>query len=519
MQIFSGNTNAFLSNLPCNRNELFDLHVELAKELKDKTVLYTQDIEEKYKKQPQTESPNKRRKVVSPSPSDYLKVLIVDSRFCDMIESPLSRMTIYFAADIPWALDTSMSINVFKSFVNELMLRSEKALAVAGDPMGIVAAQSCSERFTQTTLNSFHLAGMKKSAVTGIERINQLLNGTKSLEYPLLGPIVSSGNPETLVEKSLGDYCYESGVVFKVRDDDDFSNFSIILRFNKISDWWGVVKGKLTSSFRRDSEVEGDTVYIKFTNKNSLDDIKVAFAKLIKTHVSGIKYCIEYDKDDKMLIFAPKTPLVKTRLLDKTIHSIIDNSTLLEHCPDMDLTKMYSNDIYYIQATLGIAAAESFIFEELKRTLGNEGININPAHVNLMAANMTSTGSIMPNTSSGVNLEDSVILKATFQESTKMFANAAFNNFRDNINDVSSQIMVGIQPRIGTQRVGCYYKEVGDIVERVCDSPEYAPMSPEYAELPDDYDNGEYVPSSPVYAPASPVYYVNGELAEPEINI
>jgi DNA-directed RNA polymerase subunit A" len=1019
VQIFSGNTNALLSNLPVKRNELFDLQVELLEELKDRTILYVQDIEEKYKKQDNDiddGSPKKKRKLITPSASDYLKIVIVDSKMCDTIESPIARMTIYFAADVPWALDTSMSLDKFRDFVSELMLRSEKALVVNGDPMGIVAAQSASERFTQATLNSvdwetsmvvrwtseqgpppapsdaevgnfidsliaerpddvqlqpdgvtvylplkkgeaealsvtedgktvwtsleavtrhppinndgsntllnikvqsghdvivtkgesmlvfrnnkivpirgdcvkigdlvpvtghlpstrqeyldlrsvfkktdfvftdeiieaekcwksgdikwykngnfksrtpysrsdairdavqkkrkhlvkqpgmvgnkkacmrkvdnvetmlpqqlkldrdfgffvgaylaegcvskfqivianndtdfikatrvwpdslgitnhvkarninngistcirfpcrllvqlmtaicgvgsydkrvpafaftapdefveglldayisgdgrihekgidisagsrskkmrdgishllvrfgittrlseshiptkikwlpdgsqerhgdkkpfysfntrtmgarifankisltsskkqavletyvnrptnkkcrinietlkdvqlqpvvsineqpsshpmvydltvastrnmctvsgihladtFHLAGTKKSAVTGIERINQLLNGTKSLDVPVLGPVIGD-NCDMLVERNLEDYCYESGVVYKPTEDEKWSNFQIVLKLNNVSSWESIIKEHMPVSIKRDSIIKDDEVYIKFTSKNELSDIKATYAKLINTQVSGIKSCIEYDKEDKLLIFAPKTPLVKTRLVDKSMHSVIDNSTILKHCPNVDLTKMFSNDIYYIQTTFGIAAAESFIFEELKRTLGNEGININPAHISLMASNMTVSGCIMPNTFSGVNLEDSVILKATFQESTKTFANAAFNNFTDNIKDVSSQIMVGTQPRIGTQRVGCYYKEVGEIVERDRpDSPEYAPLSPEYAELPEDYGKDEYVPNSPVYMPASPVYFVDGEFPEPEIDI
>ena len=534
VQTFSGNTSVLWSGLNANRDYLFDIHVQLARELKDRTVLYTQDIEEKYKRATHDhdagdESPTKRRKIDSPTADEYLKVLFDDSDFFGMIESPIARMTIYFAADIPWALDNAMSLDVFKEFVSELLLRSQKALITNGDPVGIVAAQSASERFTQTTLNTFHLAGTKKSAVTGgIERIKQLLGGTKSLKVPILGPIITKpgSDPTMLIERSLDDYCDASGVMYKPLDDEKYSNFCIFLKLKNDWAWRNIIRDKLSPSFRRDSYVDPDdgAIYIKFTSKHTMDDIKIAYAKLIRSQMSGLKSCIEYDEEDKVLIFAPKTPLVKTRLVDKSMHSIIDNALILENCPDVDLTKMFSNDIYYIQTTLGIAAAESFIFEELKRTLGSEGININPAHINLMAANMTVAGSITPNTFAGVELEDSVILKATFQESTKTFANAAFNNFTDHINDVSAQIMVGMQPRIGTQRVGCFYKEVGEVVEKqptgyAPASPEYAPASPEYAELPDDYDQDAYVPSSPVYAPSSPVYYVDGKLAEPEIDI
>jgi intein/homing endonuclease len=960
VQTFSGNTSAIWLSLNANRDYLFNLHVQLARELKDRTVLYTQDIEEKYKRINKTRGGVKKRKITPPTADDYLRVLFSDKDFFRFIESPIARMTIYFAADIPWALDNEMPLETFKQFVGELLLRSQKALVAHGDPVGIVAAQSASERFTQTTLNSvdwetcmairwvgthpppappdgpvgefidalmgershliqiqpdgvteylplgpneatalsvdkggnvvwttleavtrhpvinddgtntllrfkttsghevvstkgesmlrvkgddifpvrgdsikvgdnipmtasippprhehldlrtifkktefvftdiaihaasiwknepgwyyknftnklpysksttfrdvvynkrphllkrpamvalggseqlsdeevmlpvkmllyadfgfflgaylakgcvdkfqviisnsnreyrnriilwlkrqgicsyvvrgsdiliscriltslvsflcgvgscnkrvpsftlcappdfirglldayftgdggnnekgvylsttsmsknliegishlmtrfniptrlsqincgkekicyiintmcrgetmktqdihhqgiksieevtsphprvydltvsgtrnmctmggihvrdsFHYAGIKKSVVTGgIDRIKQLLSGTKSLNVPILGPILTSSvsDPTMLVERLLGYYCEESGVIYKVSDDENFSNFCIFLKLKNINTWKSIIRDKLPVSYKRDSYVDGDTVFIKFTTKHTVDDIKGVYAKLIRSQVSGLKSCIEYDTEDKILVFAPKTSMVKTRLMDKSMYSKIDNSEILDHCPDIDLTKMFSNDIYYIQTTLGIAAAEYFIFKELKNVLGNEGINLNPAHISLMAAKMTSTGSITPNTFSGVNLEDSVILKATFQESTKTFAHAAFNNYTDHINDVSSQIMTGMQPRIGTQRIGWYYKDVGNIIEKEFHTtPEYAPLSPEYVELPDNYDMGLHTPQSPTYAPASPAYYVDGELPEPKIDI
>lgn len=497
VKMFAGSTNTLYSYLTSMKNMLQELHESITMELKDKTILYTSDIERKYK----TIKHKKRKNV---SFEDYLDVLFSEKRFNALCAVP--KMVIYYAVDINTAMSNNMPLHTFKEFVNELMDRSDRALVTSGDMVGIVAAQSCSERFTQATLNTFHSAGMKGSAVTGIKRIEDVLDGRKTLKVPLLGPIICTNpddDPLLLVEKKMDDYCDECGIFFKPSQ----TNNSFVVYFKGISHktWNDIIKHNIHESIRDMMRHSKDTLYWLFPKEVTLDQIKIMFHSLRYSIVTGIQNCIDYDPDDKMLVFARKT-------------QIVDHSdTILEFCPSAVLEKLSSNDIYYIESTYGIAAAEIFIYEELKKTLGNEGININDRHIRLIAANMTSTGEIMPNTFSGMNIDDSVILKATFQESTKTFANAAAENMTDNLNDVSAQILIGSLSKIGTSTIKTYYKDVGNVIEReIPKSPEYAPTTPEYAELPEGFN--EYIPATPEYAPATPPQVVDiNNLPEPDI--
>lgn len=70
---------------------------------------------------------------------------------------------------------------MFKKFKDEIVKYYYKSLAEGGLAVGIYASTSLGERQTQTTLNSFHAAGLSvKTVVVGVPRFSELLNATKS---------------------------------------------------------------------------------------------------------------------------------------------------------------------------------------------------------------------------------------------------------------------------------------------------------------------------------------------------
>lgn len=69
---------------------------------------------------------------------------------------------------------------IFEKFKKEILHYYHKTMTCAGEAVGIITAQSIGERQTQTTLNSFHSAGLTiKTVVTGVPRFSELLNATK----------------------------------------------------------------------------------------------------------------------------------------------------------------------------------------------------------------------------------------------------------------------------------------------------------------------------------------------------
>ena len=70
---------------------------------------------------------------------------------------------------------------MYKKFKEEIVKYYYKTLAEGGLSVGINASTSLGERQTQTTLNSFHAAGLSvKTVVVGVPRFSELLNATKS---------------------------------------------------------------------------------------------------------------------------------------------------------------------------------------------------------------------------------------------------------------------------------------------------------------------------------------------------
>lgn len=377
--------------------------------------------------------------------------------------------------------------------------------------------------------DTFHAAGSKSSAVVGFKRIMEILDATRSLRVPVLGPIEPSPNIGILFEKSLFEYGSETGIVWRPDLAEEHrtskraqpsNSFHLYVKLEKETDWYDYIEPSpyLPQTIKKRMFMVEGTVFISFPASFEYHEIIASRGSILTKMVYGIPGCQKYNEEEKLLIFKSKSPLTNVRLMDDLPVSIVNNDMILKACPNVDLLSLCSNDIYYIQATLGVAAAESFLTMELKKTLASEGINLNERHLNLITANMTVTGGIKPNKFGGVDIDDSVILKATFQEGTTTFSNAAATGMVDKLSGVSSQILMGIKPKIGTSTVSVFnIPNVGPVKERDPDvympSPEYAPMSPgyaspEYAPASPEYEHLSpvYQPSSPAYRPASPEY-------------
>ena len=62
-----------------------------------------------------------------------------------------------------------------------------KAMAMPGEMIGTVAAQSIGEPTTQMTLNTFHFAGVSAKNVTlGVPRLTEIINIAKNIKTPSL---------------------------------------------------------------------------------------------------------------------------------------------------------------------------------------------------------------------------------------------------------------------------------------------------------------------------------------------
>jgi DNA-directed RNA polymerase subunit A" len=451
----------------------------------DKPILYTEHIEEEYDK-----------KKISRKITHLAKK-------CEIVKNAICKFNDVLQATIVISMNWHLPLTSFQENLEKLLRVKDESLITHGDSVGIIAAQSCSERFTQACLNTFHSSGAKKSATVGIRRINELLDATKILSTPLLSDIKTKhGNK--FIGKTLEEISEECGILYEPSDD----NHSSFVCFFKILPEYLDFNRPTSKNVRFDEN--HNLIKFVYPKSKSLNQIKSEYHKESNRHVYGLKGAEYYDDEEETLFFKKRDSLSKN----------VDFGLIDDIDPKVDLLKVKSNDIYYIADTFGVAAAETYLVKEIMRVLGAEGININIRHIQLIAANMCVNGEILPNKFNGVDAKTSVIRKATFEQATSTFSSAAAYGLDDTLDDISAQILIGNNISTGTTL--SYINDVRPVVEKRFDQNEFDNMtvdafSPEYMSASDDDNESHYYPTSPMPYICSPIN--NSDIIEPEINI
>jgi hypothetical protein len=476
---------------------------------KDRPVVYMDHITRRYRKRTRDVAQS-----ITGTRPDYYKIMREEWAGRDHVE----KCTIILYAH---GSTTEVAPGPFRQMIRDMILQFEKVKIEPGTMVGVQAAQSVGESMTQASLNTFHLAGAKRSVTTGITRLKELLNCTYQVPVPYFSNVTCK-SPERLKEVRLRDVMEinpGSPVVWDVVEDKaitmgtrvptataDNKNCRYQIRFClKDASWWPKIAQSrsipniVLNVLRSD---DGLNVYTEFPRSTDRVSIMKRLGTMLEYHVEGVPGANDVDGDTLFLHRYHNTPT----LMD-----------FFDVCPDLDLTKMSTNSISFIQNTLGIEAVREYLVREITRVLSDEGIHVNRRHILLIVDNMTYGGAPQANLYSAISLTDNAILKATFQQHTETFATAAAMGVRDSLKDVSSQVLMGKLAGVGTESgtSKIVYKEVGPIVEKetetYLDSPEYAPLSPEYAPTSPGghyypHNSPEYIPSSPVLAPASPEF-------------
>jgi DNA-directed RNA polymerase beta' subunit len=119
---------------------------------------------------------------------------------------------------------------------------------------------------------------------------------------------------------------------------------------------------------------------------------------------------------------------------------------LLAH-PLVDTKRLYCNDFWEVYNCLGLAVMRKMLFNDIKKVVGG----VNDCHVQLLTDRMTVKGKPMPISRYTMRTNDvGALSKATYEESVEVLIAAAIQTETDHINGISSAIISGNQPRIGT---------------------------------------------------------------------
>ena len=347
----------------------------------------------------------------------------------------------------------------------EVESRLKRSIVQPGESVGLLCSQSIGEHNTQSTLNSFHSAGLALSlVVTGVPRLLEILNCTKnpkSVQNKFQLKKKFSGDIES-IQKTIGNTLRSIYLKDLIE--------SVDITINKKSE---------TSSEEEDSLLH-ETFLFFFPSKYSITDSSLYNAKIsytldtdklyrYKIQLLKIKKEIEKKFEDITVVFSPLylgqvhvylhididegTPHIDKQLkifYKDVLKSKIEDDILLYGVPNIkdyyitkenneyivttigsnlkelctleyiDQSTLETNDLWETYEISGIEGARKFLKRELNYIVNNE---INECHIELLIDTMLSSGTI--NSISRYSMKKdrtSVLTRSSFEESIDHFS-------------------------------------------------------------------------------------------------
>ena len=139
------------------------------------------------------------------------------------------------------------------------------------------------------------------------------------------------------------------------------------------------------------------------------------------------------------------------------LDTIGSNLTDVLSLDNIDVNKTFTNDIIEMYNVLGIEAARKCLFNEILDVMEFDSTYINHHHLHLLCDRMTCNEKMVSIFRHGINKDNiGPIAKASFEETTEMFLQAARHGELDEMRGVSANIMCGQVGNYGTSSFQTY---------------------------------------------------------------
>ena len=334
----------------------------------------------------------------------------------------------------------------------------DSSVITPGEAVGAVAAQSIGEPGTQMTLKTFHFAGVASMNITlGVPRIKEIINAVKDISTPIITAklanstsIISARIVKGKLEKTLlGDVAVYIKEVFTPKgcflsvklDMKAIENLRLEINAEKVKASI-ILHGKLKLKDNHIDVVKIDKLKIEPAESSreklyfAMQELKNKLPKVMVSGISTIERAI-INNDEKTGKF---NLIIEGYGLKEVMQTVgIDH----KHCT--------TNHIIETEQVLGIEAARKNIINEIRYTLKEHGIYVDPRHLALVADVMTFKGQILGITRFGVSkMRDSTLMLASFEKTTDNLFDAAFRGSYDPIQGVSERIIMGKAVTLGT---------------------------------------------------------------------
>ena len=403
--------------------------------------------------------------------------------------------------------------NIYQIFFN--------SICQPGELVGIISAQSIGEPSTQMTLNTFHFAGISsKSQVTrGLSRFKEVLSATHNIKSPYLtiylkdeykynkfkakqvindiritkiSDIILSTEIYYEEQQNINDIDNDLQTIYSIFDtihnqtEIDKSPWILIIEVDKkkmlnkgvkMIDIYQTIINKFNTEYEdiscifSDDNAEQLIFKIQCINKTENDESDqediISLLKILeetilnKVILSGIpkienasmtKYenLVYYDNETYNYVKKPEW------VIDTTGSNLLD---IFNH-PAVDCYKTITNDIHEVMDIFGIEAARTLIINEIRDIFEQSSSYVNFRHLSLLADIMTNKGYIMSVDRHGINKSNrGPLAKCSFEETPDIILKAALFGEIDNVKGVSSNIMLGQEPPIGTGSIDILFDE------------------------------------------------------------
>jgi len=217
---------------------------------------------------------------------------------------------------------------------------------------------------------------------------------------------------------------------------------------------------------------------------NSLNQLKMLQNKILMgTIVRGVPglRAVTFNKtNDQYELVGDKYAAVEQFVLDTDGSNFLD---VMCH-PDVDSSKLYSNNVHDVFENLGIEATRAVLFKEISTLF--EETYVNYRHLCLLCDVMASRGRLMSVDRYGINKNNiGPLAKASFEQTEDIMLRAALYGELDPITGVSANIMTGQPIRGGTSFSQILLDEEA-LMKFVDEAPEDTRFDPEYESAPLD---------------------------------
>ena len=325
-----------------------------------------------------------------------------------------------------------------KSVLDAVVLEYNDTSVAAGESVGIISAESIGEPGTQMTMNTKHFSGVAEMNVTtGLPRIIEIADARKKISTPsmevYLDETVKSeedvfGFVRLLKESPLESYAKEISInlaegLIEVTIDESAAKDSKIT----VEEIHAIVK----KAFKTNTvKVKDSVVTVKAKPKeNDLVNIYKLREKVRKLYVSGVKgitHVLPVKRDDEYVLITSGSNLKDVLKLE-----------------GVDVTRVSSNDLYEIEAQLGIEAARQAIINEMMTVIESQGLDVDIRHIMLVADIMVVNGTVKGVTRYGVVSEkSSVLARASFETPIKHIIEAALVGEEDHLTSIVENVML-----------------------------------------------------------------------------